>query len=426
MSGTPHAPAAQGPRNAPETAQPLAEVVSMLKGWVERCGWIWVEAQVIELRRRANYSMQFLTLRDSSQEVSAQATATNAVLDAAGPITEGTTVVACLRPRVWNKTARLSFECSVLEIAGEGRLLAELERRRRALQAEGLFDPSRRKPLPLVPSTIGLITGADSAAERDVLTNTLRRWPSARFAVRHALMQGPRSAAEVMAALAELDADPTVDLIVIARGGGSLEDLLPFSDEALVRAVAAADTPVVSAIGHEPDTPILDLVADLRASTPTDAAKRIVPDAATERQWITELTGRARAAIISRVNAEQHELDQLAARPVLHDPGSALEGHVQQLTMARFRLRTAIDRIVSDESQALDHALARVRAMSPKATLERGYAIVADSEGASVSSTGDTEPGEQLMIFLADGRLIAEVDDVIAGTEGPATDPESL
>ena len=198
MPGT---PTEQGPRNSPETAQPLGAVVGMLKGWVERCGWVWVSAQIIELRRRANYSMQFLTLRDTSLEVSAQATATNAVLDAAGPLTEGTTVLACLRPRVWNKTARLSFECSVIRIAGEGRLLAELEQRKRALQAEGLFDPARKRPLPFVPSRIGLITGAGSAAERDVLTNTLRRWPAARFEVRHALMQGPRSAAEVAAAL---------------------------------------------------------------------------------------------------------------------------------------------------------------------------------------------------------------------------------
>ncbi|RLP09581.1 exodeoxyribonuclease VII large subunit [Propionibacterium australiense] len=414
----PKASTTQGPRNSPETAQPLGQVVGMLKGWVERCGWIWVEAQVIELRRRANYSVQFLTLRDTSQEISAQATATSAVLDAAGPITEGTTVLACLRPRVWNKTARLSFECSVMQIAGEGRLLAELEQRKRALQAEGLFEPARKKPLPFVPACIGLVTGADSAAERDVLTNTLRRWPSARFEIRHALMQGPRSAAEVASALAELDADPRIDLIVIARGGGSLEDLLPFSDEGLVRAVAAAHTPVVSAIGHEPDTPILDLVADLRASTPTDAAKRIVPDAAAEQQYLTELLGRARTAITARVDSESHELGRLTSHPVLRDPVSALEGHAQQLQMARFRLRTMIDRIVSDEEQAVSHALDRVRAMSPKATLERGYAIVADSDNASVTSVNDAEPGEQLMVFLSDGRLLVEVDDAIPGRPG--------
>ena len=418
MEGMPEASTTQGPRNSPETAQPLGQVVGMLKSWVERCGWIWVEAQVIELRRRANYSVQFLTLRDTSQEISAQATATSAVLDAAGPITEGTTVLACLRPRVWNKTARLSFECSVMQIAGEGRLLAELEQRKRALQAEGLFDPARKKPLPFVPACIGLVTGADSAAERDVLTNTLRRWPSARFEIRHALMQGPRSATEVASALAELDADPRIDLIVIARGGGSLEDLLPFSDEGLVRAVAAAHTPVVSAIGHEPDTPILDLVADLRASTPTDAAKRIVPDAAAEQQYLTELLGRARTAITARVDSESYELGRLTSHPVLRDPVSALEGHAQQLQMARFRLRTMIDRIVSDEEQAVSHALDRVRAMSPKATLERGYAIVADSDNASVTSVNETEPGEQLMIFLSDGRLLVEVDDAIPGRPG--------
>ncbi|CBL57209.1 exodeoxyribonuclease VII large subunit [Propionibacterium freudenreichii] len=408
------------PGQTPQTAERLSTVVGWVKGWVERMNTIWVEAQVIELRRRAGAYMHFLTLRDTSSEVSAQVTATTAVLDQAGPLTEGTTVLAKVRPRVWNKTARLSFECFELRIAGEGQLLAELEKLKRKLQAEGLFSPARKKPLPMIPRLIGLITGADSAAERDVLTNTQRRWPSARFRVRHALVQGPSSVADVTAALAELDADPQVDLIVIARGGGSLENLLPFSDEGLVRAVAAASTPVVSAIGHEPDTPILDLVADLRASTPTDAAKRIVPDAAEERHAVAQLVARARTAIIARVSNAQAELNQLVSRPVLSDPSAALSGHTEQLEMMRFRLDTAIDRLLDHERTDVAHAVQRIRAMSPKATLERGYAIVADADNASVTSVTQTEPGDQLMVFLSDGRLVVEVDDTLPGGSGPA------
>ncbi|MFT8396499.1 exodeoxyribonuclease VII large subunit [Propionibacterium sp.] len=411
---------AQAPKNTAETPQQLGTVVAMLKGWVERCGWVWVEAQVIELRRRAGASLHFLTLRDVSTEVSAGITATTAVLDEAGPLTEGTTVLACVRPRVWNKTARLSFECCQIRISGEGELLARIEKLKRTLQAEGLFDPLRKKSLPLVPGVIGLITGANSAAERDVLSNTTRRWPAAKFTVRHALVQGPNSVADVTAALAELDADPQVDVIVIARGGGSLEDLLPFSDESLIRAVAAAHTPVVSAIGHEPDTPILDLVADVRASTPTDAAKRVVPDAAEERAQLTQHLTRLRNAIVGRLNAEQYELSQLTSRPVLRDAGSALNGHLEQLVMTRFRLEAAIDHVLAGENTEVGHALARIRAMSPRATLERGYAILTDSGNNSVSSVTDAEPGDQLMAYLRDGQLILEVDDAIPETGQPA------
>ncbi len=401
----------------------VADMVGKVKGWVERLGRIWVSGQVIELRRRQGAYMHFLTLRDSHAEISASLTATTVVLDQAGPITEGATVVALLQPRVWNKTGRLSFECLELRIAGEGQLLAELEKLKRSLQSEGLFDPSRKRPLPVIPRLIGLITGANSAAERDVLTNTTLRWPAARFTVRHALVQGPNSVDDVMAGLAELEANPEVDLIVIARGGGSLEDLLPFSDERLVRAVAAATTPVVSAIGHEPDTPILDLVADLRASTPTDAAKRIVPDVAEELREVRQLLARARTAIVTRVSSTQSELDRLTSRPVLANPAAALSGHTEQLGMLRFRLDTAVDRILEREHSELSHTLSRVRAMSPKATLERGYAIVADSDNTSVTSVADTEPGDQLMVLLADGRLVVEVDEALgASPEAPSND----
>lgn len=397
------------PRNTADTPQPLGVIVELVKGWVERCGWVWVRGEVVELRRRSAPT-QFLVLRDARAQNSATVTCSTAVLDAAGPLTEGMTVIALVTPRVWSKDSKLSFECSDLRIDGEGRLLVQLEQLKRKLQAEGLFDAVRKKRLPFLPRVIGLVTGANSAAERDVISNIHRRWPGAQLRVRHALVQGPDAAADVMAGLAELDADPQVDVIIIARGGGSLEDLLPFSDEGLVRAVAAARTPVVSAIGHEPDSPIIDLAADRRASTPTEAAKLVVPDADEQHDQVQTALGRVRQAIIAKLRTEQDWLDQLRSRPVLKDPSGSLAAHFEWLADARGRLDRAIDRRIGDEQTTVTHALRAVRNMSPKATLERGYAVVADADGASVTSVDDVDPGDQLLLYLSDGQVVVEVD----------------
>ena len=396
-------------KNSAENPQPLGVVIQQVRGWVERCGWVWVSAQVIELRRRQG-ATQFLTLRDARADHSATVTCSTAVLDAAGPLTEGMTVLACITPRVWPSNARLAFECSEIQIAGEGRLLAQLEQLKRKLQAEGLFDPARKQRLPFLPRAIGLVTGANSAAERDVLSNIARRWPGAEVRVRHALVQGPDSAASVMTALAELDADPAVEVIIIARGGGPLEDLLPFSDEGLVRAVASARTPVVSAIGHEPDSPILDLVADRRASTPTEAAKLVVPDAIEQAEGVQRDLGRLRQSITTLLRNEQQALDQLRSRPVLRDPTGSFGPHFEWLEITRGRLARAIDRRLSSEADAVGYALKSIRTMSPRATLERGYAIVADAEGGSVTSVQDVDAGDQLLLYLSDGQLFVEVD----------------
>ncbi|MDO5093066.1 MAG: exodeoxyribonuclease VII large subunit, partial [Propionibacteriaceae bacterium] len=330
-------------------------------------------------------------------------TASAFVLDSAGPLPEGSQVTARLKPRVWERTARLSFECLELQVAGAGRLLAELDARRRKLQAEGLFDPERKLPLPLLPRRIGLITGRDSDAERDVLRNTARRWP-ARFEIVHSLVQGPSAAAEVMQALADLDAHPEVDVIVIARGGGSLEDLLPFSDEGLIRAVAACLTPVVSAIGHESDTPLLDFVADLRASTPTDAAARIVPDFTTEQGLVAEGRLRLRTAIAARLDQAQRDLDELRRRPVLASPAAALDGHRDRLALLRLQLRAAIRQQLAAREAELTAHLSTVRALSPAATLQRGYALLTDGD-RSISSVAQAPVGGTLHAHLADGDL---------------------
>ena len=394
-------------RDAP---QPLGRIVEAASDWVARLGEVWVDAQIVELRRRTA-PMQFLTLRDVATECSCSATATASVLDAAGPLPEGSRVVARVKPHLYTRTSRFSFSVLEIHVAGEGRLLLELEQRKRKLQAEGLFDVSRKRPIPFLPSTIGLVTGRDSDAERDVLRNVELRWPGARFRVEHALVQGAQAAASVMQALAVLDEDPAVDVIIIARGGGSLEDLLPFSDEGVVRAVAKASTPVISAIGHERDTPILDLVADVRASTPTDAAKRVVPDVAQELAGLDDARVRMRAALAGRLDIEQRRLDELRSRPVLADPTRAFAIHDERLSLLRHQLRGALDRRIRDEASELGRLLATVRATSPKRTLERGYAVLV-GEDVSISSVADAAVGARIHAYLADGELGLTIDDV--------------
>ena len=390
--------------SSPEQPQPLRVVVNATKNWVERLGEVWVEGQLIEIKRRAGVT-QFLTLRDTLAEVSVTVSTSLAVLDAAGPITEGTVVAARVRPTVWSKSGDLTFQCSELRPSGEGRLLAAVEQRKRMLQAEGLFDPARKRRLPFLPRRIGLVTGARSAAERDVLENVRRRWPAAVVEVRHALVQGQQAVEQLIDAIRALDQQPEVDVIIVARGGGSLEDLLPFSDEALARAVFACRTPVVSAIGHESDTPILDLVADVRASTPTDAAKRVVPDAAAEAQQVTAAITRVRQAVAARVGQEERRLAELRSRPVLLDPTASLAGHGDRLHTVHERLRRAVGARLREEAVGLTHTIERIRALSPRATLQRGYAILADADGGTVASTSGTEPGAALTATLADGRL---------------------
>lgn len=388
--------------------QPLADVVRKVKGWVERCGWVWVEGQIIELNRRPG--RQFFTLRDRNEEISARLSCPAHVLDAAGPLAVNSQVVAEIHPVVWHKNTSLSFECRQIKIVGEGQLLAQLEALKHKLQAEGLFDEIRKKKLPFLPGCIGLITGAESAAQRDVLRNVEMRWPGARFKVINTLVQGPQAAEQVIEALKQLDADPDVEVIIIARGGGSLEDLLPFSDEGLVRAAAAARTPLISAIGHEPDTPILDLVADVRASTPTAAAKMVVPVAADELASLEQTLLRTRAAMLNRLAFEQKTLSALISRPVLRDPSATISAHADKVAELNRRLTHAAALKIREESAFVANSLARIQAMSPKATLERGYAIVSDADNISVTSVNDVEPGDQLQIYLSDGQLYAEVD----------------
>ncbi|MDO4783636.1 MAG: exodeoxyribonuclease VII large subunit [Propionibacteriaceae bacterium] len=407
-------------QTSPEQPQPLSRVVGEVKAWVGRLGSIWVDAQIIELRRRQGPT-QFLTLRDRHAEVSATVTCSAAVLDAAGPLAEGAQVVALVRPRVWEKSSALTFECHDIRVRGEGRLLAELEQRKRMLQAEGLFDARRKKPLPFLPRLIGLIAGQGSDAERDVRTHVLRRWPAAQIRFVPSLVQGPSAAESIMTALRQLDADRGVEVIVLARGGGSLEDLLPFSNEGVVRAIAACRTPVVTAIGHEADTPIADLAADQRASTPTDAAKYLVPDASAEAELMQRGLERIRSAIAQRIEALSRDLADVRSRPALRDPIAAFAAHDERLAHLRLRLSHGIGRLLADEQLRLSHALTSVRAMSPKATLERGYAILTTASGETVSSATQADPGDRLHARLGHGQLDLQVTASSAPEDAPLT-----
>jgi exodeoxyribonuclease VII large subunit len=317
---------------------------------------------------------------------------------------------------VWAKpdfnVARGSFSLAATEIraVGIGELLARLERLRRALAAEGLFAAERKRPLPFLPGCIGLICGRDSAAQRDVQRNAARRWPAVRFRVEQVAVQGSFAVEDVVAALQRLDADPAVDVIIIARGGGSIEDLLPFSDETLIRAVAACRTPVVSAIGHEQDTPLLDLVADVRASTPTDAARRVVPDVAEQLALIAQLRSRARRIVEGRLDRERSWLDGMRSRPVLADPLREIDRRQEQVTSLAERARRCLGAALARAEDDVSHLRARLLALAPSATLRRGYAIVQRADGAVVRHAAGVPAGERLTLRFADDQLAVRAE----------------
>ncbi len=388
----------------PESPVPVRTVLRMVGEWVGRLGRIWVEGQIAELNRRGG--TVFLTLRDPVAAVSARVVSTRAVFDATDPApAEGTRVVIWARPDF--NTARGSFSLTALEIraVGIGDLLARLDRLRRSLAAEGVFATERKIPLPFLPRMVGLICGRDSAAERDVLDNAARRWPAVRFRVLEVAVQGPYAVAELTEALRELDADPDVDVIIVARGGGSVEDLLPFSDETLIRAVAAARTPVVSAIGHEQDSPILDYVADLRASTPTDAARRVVPDVAEQLALVGQLRARARRSLAGRIDREMSWLSAVRSRPALADPVREIERQQELVTALAQRARRCLSASLDRASDDVGHTRARLIALSPAATLRRGYAIVQHDDASVVRSATEVAPGEPLAVRFADDQL---------------------
>ncbi len=398
-----------GLANSAEQPLPVRTVARSISEWVGRLGRVWVEGQVTQVSRRPG--TVFLTLRDPVADMSLSVTCSRQVCEAVvPPLGEGARVVIHAKPDFYAGRGTLSLAALEIRPVGVGELLARLERLKALLGAEGLFAADRKKPLPFLPRRVGLITGRAGAAERDVLENARRRWPAVDFAVREVAVQGHLAASQVTAALHELDREPAVDVIVIARGGGSVEDLLPFSDEVLCRAVAACRTPVVSAIGHEPDSPLLDFVADVRCSTPTDAGKRVVPDVREEGVRVRQLRDRGRRVVVGSVERERSRLEAMRSRPVLADASTLVSTRRSEVRTLHERAQRCTAARLSAAQHDLDHVLARVVALSPQATLDRGYAVVQDEDGAVVREADAVASGADLSVRLAVGTLLVTAD----------------
>lgn len=411
----------------PARPWPVRHLSARIGEYVHRMPGVWVEGQVVQLNRRPGASLAFLTLRDTDADISLPVSLHTRVLDAAASeISEGAHVVAHVTPRFWAKRGALQMEADEIRAVGLGDLLARIEHLRRLLGAEGLFDASRKRPLPFLPRVVGLVCGRESKAEHDVVVNARARWPQVRFEIREVAVQGLRAVPEVGAAIAELDARHDVDVIVVARGGGSVEDLLPFSNEALVRAVAACRTPVVSAIGHETDAPLLDLVADVRASTPTDAAKRIVPDVREERHRVQLARTRLRAALTGMLHRESDRLAAVRSRPCVARPEAMLDGRHDAVARLRVAGARALDDALRTADADVERLAVQVRALSPAATLARGYAVVQRADdGGVVRSPDDAAPGVALRLRVAQGELAAVVTDPVEQADGAAGAPAS-
>ncbi|MEV6791126.1 exodeoxyribonuclease VII large subunit [Streptomyces sp. NPDC051320] len=398
---------------------PVGQVSRLIGGWIDRLGAVWVEGQITQLSRRPGAGVVFLTLRDPSYDISVSVTCFRQVFDAvADVVSEGARIVVYAKPEWYAPRGQLSLRAVEIKPVGIGELLARLERLKKALAGEGLFALDRKRPLPFLPQLIGLVTGRASAAERDVLENARRRWPAVRFEVRNVAVQGVHAVPQVVDAVQELDRLPDVDVIVVARGGGSVEDLLPFSDEQLIRAVADCQTPVVSAIGHEPDSPLLDLVADVRASTPTDAAKKVVPDVGEELDRVRLLRDRSLRTLRGLLDREQRGLAAALARPCMERPQRMVEEREEMVDALVDRSRRTLRHLLDRADSELSHTRARVVALSPAATLERGYAVLQRADGAVVRSPDDVSDGEPLRARVSGGELhvaVASHGDALPG-----------
>jgi exodeoxyribonuclease VII large subunit len=393
-----------------ETPIPVGEVSRLIGGWIDRLGAVWVEGQITQLSRRPGAGVVFMTLRDPSHDVSITVTCFRGVFEqVADVVGEGARVVMHAKPEWYGPRGQLSLRAVEIRPVGVGELLARLEQLKRKLAAEGLFALDRKRPIPFLPQLIGLVTGRASAAERDVRENARLRWPAVRFEVRNVPVQGASAVPRVVEAVRELDAHPEVDVIVVARGGGSVEDLLPFSDEELVRAVADCRTPVVSAIGHEPDSPLLDLVADLRASTPTDAAKRIVPDVREELARVQLVRDRALRVMRGLLDREERGLEAALSRPSMAAPYGMIDGRAAEVADRVDRARRTVRHLLERADADLSHTLARVVALSPAATLRRGYAVLQREDGAVVRAPADVTPDDALRARVAEGDFTVRV-----------------
>jgi exodeoxyribonuclease VII large subunit len=392
-----------------ESPAPVRVVTEAIKEYVDRLGPIWIEGEIAELNERSGM-MAFMRLRDTSADMSLSVMCHKSVIAAVKPLPANARVVIYAKPSWYTKSGTLSMSAKEIRQVGVGELLARLEALKSLLADEGLFSLDRKVPLPVLPRKVGLICGRNTDAEKDVVENARRRWPAVEFEIREVTVQGAAAVVEVSAALRDLEADKEVDVIIITRGGGSFEDLLPFSDESLIRLAASCETPIVSAIGHEKDSPLLDLVADYRASTPTDAAKRVVPDIAEEVAGIQKLRDRAYRALSARVEYESNLIAQLRSRPVMKDPEAFLTILSEELNDLRQRSTRSFAATIDAERKELKAITAHLRSLSPQSTLDRGYSVVRDAKGEVIRDPKQLKSGDLLTIKVAKGETSATVN----------------
>ena len=391
-----------------ESPAPVRVVTEAIKEYVDRLGPIWIEGEIAELNERSGM-MAFMRLRDTSADMSISVMCHKSVIATVKPLPANARVVIYAKPSWYTKSGTLSMAAKEIRQVGVGELLARLEALKSLLASEGLFSIDRKVSLPLLPRKVGLICGRNTDAEKDVVENARRRWPAVEFEIREVTVQGAAAVVEVSAALRELEANPDVDVIIITRGGGSFEDLLPFSDESLVRLAASCETPIVSAIGHEKDSPLLDLVADYRASTPTDAAKRVVPDIAEEIATIEKLRDRATRALTARIDYESNFILQLRSRPVMKDPGAFIAILHDELKDLRQRSTRSFTATIDAERKELKAITAHLRSLSPQSTLDRGYSVVRNTKGDVIRDPKQLSKGEVIAIKVAKGETSATV-----------------
>jgi len=392
---------------APATVRTVSEAI---KEYVERLGPIWIEGEISELNERSGM-MAFMRLRDPSVDMSISVMCHKSVIAAVKPLPDNARIVMYAKPSWYTKNGSLSFSAREIRQVGVGELLARLEALKNQLAGEGLFNSDRKVALPLLPKVIGLICGRNTDAEKDVVENAKRRWPSVQFEIREVTVQGAAAVSEVSEALRDLEANKDVEVIIITRGGGSFEDLLPFSDEGLVRLAASCETPIVSAIGHEKDSPLLDLVADYRASTPTDAAKRVVPDISEEIAMIESMRDRARRTLVNRLDLESTRITNFRNRPVMKDPHVLITTRAEIIAGLRDRSNRSFGASLKLAKEELKQVKARVRALSPQSTLDRGYSVVQLADGQIVTDPKKLTPGDELRLRLAKGETKATVLD---------------
>ena len=390
---------------APATVRTVSEAI---KEYVDRLGPIWIEGEISELNERSGM-MAFMRLRDPSVDMSISVMCHKSVIAAVKPLPDNARIVMYAKPSWYTKNGSLSFSAREIRQVGVGELLARLEALKNQLAGEGLFNSDRKVALPLLPQVIGLICGRNTDAEKDVVENAKRRWPSVQFEIREVTVQGAAAVSEVSEALRDLEANKDVEVIIITRGGGSFEDLLPFSDEGLVRLAASCTTPIVSAIGHEKDSPLLDLVADYRASTPTDAAKRVVPDISEEIAMIDAMRDRARRTVINRLDLEATRITNFRNRPVMKDPHVLITTRAEIIAGLRDRSNRSFGSSLKLAKEELKQVKARVRALSPQSTLDRGYSVVQLADGQIVTDPKKLKAGDELRLRLAKGETKATV-----------------